>query len=74
VSNELENFGNRVQRSVFECRLDAQNLNELKTRLQQLINDTQDHVRYYPLCGKDLPQVLIDGPGDTATDPDYHLL
>jgi len=73
VSNELENFGIRVQRSVFECRLDDSDFNDLKKRLLKLIDEEQDHVRYYKLCSKDTPCVLIQGLGEVTTDPDYHL-
>jgi len=74
VSNELENVGTRVQRSIFECRLREVELSELKKRLQQLIDPEEDHVRYYSLCHKDVPGILIDGTGEVTADPDYHLL
>ena len=74
VAKELENYGTRVQRSVFECRLNESELDELKNRLNDLIDEKEDHVRFYPLCPKDLPGILIDGPGNVTGDPDYHLL
>ncbi len=33
LAQELENFGRRVQYSVFECLLDARQLERLRTRL-----------------------------------------
>jgi len=74
VSNELENFGTRVQRSVFECWLHDAELDELKTRLRNLIEKEQDQVRYYPLCPKDLPRILIDGTGEVTPNPAYFTL
>ena len=74
VSNELENFGVRVQRSVFECHLDASDLDELKTRLLALIDEKEDNVRYYPLCPKDTPGIVVDGVGAVTGDPGFHLL
>ena len=73
VANELENFGVRVQRSVFECRLDDSELADLKDRLSQLIDAAEDHVRYYSLCPKDIPAIVIDGDGSVTAEPDYHL-
>ncbi|MGH8583295.1 MAG: CRISPR-associated endonuclease Cas2 [Gammaproteobacteria bacterium] len=53
VGSELENFGCRVQYSVFECHLEEPQLQELKARLLALIDYQEDHVRYYALCPKD---------------------
>jgi len=74
VANELENYGSRVQRSLFECYLDVGQLAELKERIAGLIDDEKDYVAYYPLCPKDAPQVIVDGGGKRTTDADYFLL
>ncbi|PUB72166.1 MAG: CRISPR-associated endonuclease Cas2 [gamma proteobacterium symbiont of Ctena orbiculata] len=73
VANELENFGQRVQRSVFECWLDDKQLFELKCRLAKMIDPGEDHVRYYPFCSGDLRGILIDGPGSVTTDIGYTI-
>ena len=74
VSNALENFGRRVQRSVFECWLDDDEMAELKTRMEHLADRQDDHVRYYGLCPKDVPGICIDGQGTVTADPDYIVL
>jgi CRISPR-associated protein Cas2 len=74
VSIQLENFGERVQYSVFECYLDANDLNTLKQRIDKIIDQEVDHVRYYGLCDKDISKKLIDGRGNLAVDEDYHLV
>jgi CRISPR-associated protein Cas2 len=74
VSNQLENFGSRVQRSVFECHLEAAQLQELQQRLADLVDPAADQVRYYPLCGKDKQKIIIDGAGRLTSDPDFMLL
>jgi CRISPR-associated protein Cas2 len=74
VSDELENFGTRVQRSLFECRLEGDQVAELAVRLDQLIDAREDHVRYYPLCPKDEALIIVDGPGKICRDLDYFLL
>ena len=63
TSNEMENFGARVQRSVFECHLEAAQLLELQQRLSDLMEPAEDQVRYYRLCGKDKQHIVIDGAG-----------
>ena len=73
VAKALESVGQRVQRSVFECHLDAAQLLVLKAEIEALIDPTEDHVRYYPLCAKDVSNVNIEGVGEVSSDPDYHL-
>lgn len=73
VSTQMENFGTRVQYSVFECYLDSNELKALMQRITDLIDPGKDHVRYYGLCDKDLPKVLCDGIGTLTQDNDYHL-
>ena len=70
----LQNFGTRVQYSVFECFLDANDLDTLKQRIEKIIDPDEDHVRYYGLCGKDIAKILMDGQGDLSVDEDYHLI
>jgi CRISPR-associated protein Cas2 len=74
ISNEMENFGIRVQRSVFECHLETAQLQELQRRLGDLMEPTEDQVRYYSLCGKDKQHIVIDGAGRVSADPDYTIL
>ena len=50
----MENFGQRVQYSVFECYLDFSKLDEPKGRLEVIINLDENHIRYYSLYNKDL--------------------
>lgn len=46
----LEAFGQRVQRSVFECRIEEKDYAELRRRLSQVKLKEGDLVRYYNLC------------------------
>lgn len=74
VADELENFGRRVQRSVFECWLDDGDLFELKCRMAGHIEPGEDHIRYYRLCGKDVADIRIDGPGEVTPPPGHRIL
>ncbi len=73
VAIQLQNIGQRVQYSVFECYLDANELEEIKQRLKKIINTKKDHIRYYPICNKDKNKIRIDGTGSLSPDNDYHL-
>ena len=67
VGKILEGFGTRVQKSVFECDLQAKHLQKLRQKLTRVLGD-EDSVRYYYLCAQCLPKVeVINGPPVTQT-------
>ena len=49
VAKQCQNYGQRVQYSVFECLVDAAQMKQLKHRLEQLINPEKDSLRFYYL-------------------------
>lgn len=50
VSALLSHHGVRVQRSVFECVLDAEELKTLLERVRNLVDLSTDTVHAFPLC------------------------
>lgn len=44
-------FGQRVQKSVFECSLGDMQLEELKHKLLEIINEEEDSLRIYHIRG-----------------------
>lgn len=72
VAAELENFGYRVQYSVFECDLDQARSSELMARLRKLVC-AQDSIRIYRICQACAGQVNLLGRGrPVADDPDFY--
>jgi CRISPR-associated protein Cas2 len=49
LAKQCQNYGQRVQYSVFECLVDAAQLAKLKHRLVGLIDSEQDSLRFYYL-------------------------
>lgn len=47
VAKVCENYGQRVQHSVFECRLDELTFAELVKKLSEIVHPTEDNVRVY---------------------------
>lgn len=74
VSDELQNFGARVNFSVFECHLEPENLSDLKQRLAEKIEPTEDNVRYYILCDACLKKVEVQGKGQVTQDQGYTVV
>lgn len=49
VAKICQNYGQRVQNSVFECIVDATQYSTLKVELTSVINAEQDSLRFYQL-------------------------
>lgn len=47
----LDDYGYRVQRSVFEFELDAETLEQILERLRDVVEPASDSVIVYRLCG-----------------------
>jgi CRISPR-associated protein Cas2 len=69
VAQACSDYGQRVQKSVFECQLEAVHWAVLRARLLREIDDTQDSLRFYFLdedtqmehVGCHVP-INLDGP------------
>lgn len=49
VARACEGIGQRVQKSVFECRVESMQLENLERRLLDIIDVAQDCLRFYRL-------------------------
>ncbi|MCK9393516.1 CRISPR-associated endonuclease Cas2 [bacterium] len=49
VAKECQNYGQRVQNSVFECVVNSANFAILKHKLEKIIDVNTDSIRYYYL-------------------------
>ncbi len=49
VADKCQDYGQRVQNSVFECLIDAARLKQLQIMLEKLIDPEVDSLRYYYL-------------------------
>lgn len=74
VAGVLEEIGMRVQESVFECRLDPEQMRRLRAALARETDPTCDSVRYYPLCAACAKDLAWQGLGDAPGEPAYWLV
>jgi len=49
VAKQCQNYGQRVQNSVFECIIDPARLKLLQAALKEIIDPQEDSLRYYYL-------------------------
>jgi CRISPR-associated protein Cas2 len=52
VAKKCQDYGQRVQNSVFECVVDSVQFRRLKHELEELIDMTTDSLRFYNLGDK----------------------
>ena len=74
VAKTLEGFGDRVQKSVFECRLREADYRRLRERLSKLIDAGSDNVRFYHLCGACCPRIEVIGTVGVTDVPDVVIV
>ena len=61
VHKILTGFGTWTQYSLFECFLSKKELVLLKSKLANHVQDTQDSIRFYPMCAACLDKVETVG-------------
>ena len=51
VAKTCEDYGQRVQKSVFECTVSDTNFLEMKTKLLDIMDENEDSIRFYKIPG-----------------------
>lgn len=74
LAQTLKDFGRRVQYSVFECHLEADQVDVLRQKVHRVIDDSADSVRIYRICRDCAAKAEILGIGCFAVDPDMYVL
>ena len=74
LAHALQDFGRRVQLSVFECLLNADQEQRLRSRLVRLMDPEEDNVRIYRLCETCRLKIEVQGKGALTEDPDVYVL
>lgn len=73
VAAVMENYGVRVQRSVFECLVDEDLRERMTGELTKVIEPGADSIRVYHLCQACRNRVVIYGLGQVTSDPDVYV-
>jgi len=69
VSNALEDYGRRVQFSVFEVWMDEALRRDVIARLEKLIRVDEDSIRLYRLCAACRERIEVHGKGTVSEPP-----
>jgi CRISPR-associated protein Cas2 len=75
IAKILEDYGDRVQYSVFECELTAKHLSKLSKELKAVLDEAEDSIRLYRLCSDCVKKVEAWGQAEPpAGDPDVYIV
>ena len=69
VAAICEDFGERVQFSVFECYLSAEQRDEMTDKLLKKIERKEDTIRMYQICADCVKRTIILGLGELWEEP-----
>ncbi len=75
VAKILEDFGDRVQYSVFEMELnDSEQLGQMQDRLKGALDPQVDSLRIYALCQGCRRKITILGQGQVYEDQSMYII
>lgn len=74
VAKTMEDYGTRVQYSVFECVLEEEYLTEMVDILKKHIDHKEDSIRFYILCKGCITSVKMLGKGELTEDKDVFII
>ena len=71
VAKLMEAYGQRVQKSVFECEIDEDQLSSLMHSVKLLMKHNEDKVQFYHLCDACEDRIRADSQPSFAKDQVY---
>jgi CRISPR-associated protein Cas2 len=74
IAKILDDFGDRVQYSVFECIIDQDLLEKMVCRLEKVVKLEEDSVRVYALCANCEKVIKVIGQGEVTKEEKYYIL
>jgi CRISPR-associated protein Cas2 len=67
ISRVLERYGCRIQKSVFQCDISAEDAAAIKKAVLRYLNNDEDSLLVYPICAKDAQKA--EGYGTLPPEP-----
>lgn len=71
VAAYLQQWGDRIQRSVFVCVVAPEDLSEMISRVEGMIDLTTDAVHVLPTCAACWSRLVVRGQADATPDKPY---
>ncbi|MDX2240626.1 MAG: CRISPR-associated endonuclease Cas2 [Leptolyngbyaceae cyanobacterium bins.302] len=74
LSNFLEGYGRRVQKSAFECFLSLDEMRSLYKQVQKRVKSTEDNVRFYWIPADAVERSLTIGSQTPEPPPNVYII
>ena len=74
LSQLLQGYGQRLQWSVFECRLREDQFHALRWQLERRIDSGQDRVCFWPVAGQQVASIVVMGLSPPDPEPADYIL
>jgi CRISPR-associated protein Cas2 len=74
ISKSLEQFGLRVQKSVFQCDVSMEKTDEIKKTLLAIIDKKNDRLFFCPICDACLEKTRIIGNKNMLQIESFEIL
>ena len=74
IAKIMQRFGDRVQKSVFECHLEPRQYTQMRHKVQAVMDASEDSVRVYPLCQKCCQARQAYGQGEVSDLPEVFII
>ena len=62
VAKTLQNYGRRIQFSLFECELEAVDFLRMSRKVEGVLNFKEDRLHIFTLCGGCVKRAIVQGP------------
>jgi CRISPR-associated protein Cas2 len=73
LANKLKDYGPRVQKSVFEADVGAEEYKKMLTMLKEVNIEGDDTIRVYKICSVCVKQIKLIGKGEITEDRQFHI-
>jgi CRISPR-associated protein Cas2 len=74
LSNFLEGYGHRVQKSAFECFMELDEMRILYHKVKKRVKVEDDNVRFYWISEEAASRVLVIGSPPPEPPPDAYII
>ena len=74
ISKELEKFGIRVQKSIFQSDIPAEKAKEIKTMLLEMYAEKEDNILFFPLCNACNDKAILLGNKNLLKIESFEIL
>ncbi len=74
IAELLGGYGERVQFSVFECRVNEHEIEDLRQKVMTVADKENDRIRWYPLCHPCFDRVTAEGKNSISEGDDGYYI